>query len=421
MDVKFVRISEIKVGDRFRQDYGDIESLKESIKRFGIICPLMVDKDMNLVAGGRRYTAATAAGLETVPVQVMDESDELLNREVELEENLERKDLNWQEEVALKAEIDRIKRLRYGSYEDDRLSGWSTTKTAELLGESKANVSRDLELAEASSKFPDLLKEKTKRDAYKKLRELKEAIILKEIEKRTGDKAPVQWKWASEHYMVGDAFEGLERMRPGTAHLIECDPPYGIQIDEVMRYGEGREEFNELSDGDFAEQTSRLSKLLFKIGAENSYLLFWFAFKRQAVVFESLRGAGWDVDPVPAIWVKERTTKPADARSRLMGQYESFYVCRKGTPTLAKPSSNVFMFSAPSHDARICLTEKPIELYDALLDVFLSPGMRVVCPFLGSGNFMLSCYRRNIPCYGWDTSAEMKEKFLVRVKKMFEV
>jgi ParB/RepB/Spo0J family partition protein len=416
-----VPIGDIKVGTRFRQDYGDLERLAESIKRYGLIQPLAVDAAYNLLAGGRRYAGALLVGLEKVPVRVIEQLDELTKREIELEENIERKDLSWQEEVSLKKEIDELKRAKFGSFEDNRATGWSSAKTAELLGESPANLSRDLELAKATEFFPELSQEKTKQDAQRKLRQIKETLVLRELEKRQPDKLPGQWKWAKDHYMIGDTMAGLEKMRPGTAHLIECDPPYGIDIDEILRTADisNREDFVEATPEDFPTFMNKLCELLFKIATDDAYLLMWFAWINQQKTHDSLTNAGWLVDPIPGIWVKNAPGKPADANVRLMVRYEQFYLARKGLPTLAKPSTNVFIHdSVPVHD-RICLTEKPTSLYDDLLDLFYRPRMRVVCPFLGSGSFMLACYKRDLLCYGWDLSERSKELFLQRVWREF--
>lgn len=416
-----VKLNEIKVGTRFRTDYGDLERLANSIKSHGLIQPLAVARDLTLLAGGRRYAAAMLAGLRSVPVRIIEEADDLERRAIELEENIERKDLTWQEEINLKAEIDELKKKKHGDYADNRTKGWSSKDTADLLGESPANVSRDLELSKATEVFPELAKEKTKADAHRKLKQLKELVILKELESRRPEKLPGQWKWAKDHYMVGDTLAGLERMREGTAHLIECDPPYGIAIDEILRTADvsNREDFTEASPEDFPAFISKLADLLFKIANFNSYLIMWFAWKHQQTTYDALTKAGWLVDPIPGIWVKNAPGKPADAHVRLMVRYEQFYLARRGEPTLGRPATNVFVHdSVPVHD-RICLTEKPVSLYDDLLDIFYKPRIRAVCPFLGSGAFMLSCYKRDLLCYGWDLSERSKELFLQRVWREF--
>jgi ParB family chromosome partitioning protein len=88
--------------DQPRQDLGDLEELKASIRAHGILQPLIVTalefQRYQLVAGERRYTAAREMGLRTVPalVRTVEEHRRL---EVQLVENLHRKDLNPLEEA----------------------------------------------------------------------------------------------------------------------------------------------------------------------------------------------------------------------------------------------------------------------------------------------------------------------------------
>ena len=83
-------------------DPDKLERLTESVKEHGILEPLLVrllpDKKYELVAGERRYRAASAAGLAEVPVVVKELTDsEAL--QLALVENLQREDLNPVEET----------------------------------------------------------------------------------------------------------------------------------------------------------------------------------------------------------------------------------------------------------------------------------------------------------------------------------
>ena len=73
-----------------------LEELATSIKRYGVIQPIIVTKMDNyyqIVAGERRWRAAKKAGLMEIPCLVRD-STERKNREIALIENIQRKDLN---------------------------------------------------------------------------------------------------------------------------------------------------------------------------------------------------------------------------------------------------------------------------------------------------------------------------------------
>lgn len=86
---------------RLEFKHEQLEQLAESIKKFGILAPLLVvrkDDGYQLIAGERRWQAAILIGLEEVPVIVREATDlEML--EISLLENLQREDLNPVEEA----------------------------------------------------------------------------------------------------------------------------------------------------------------------------------------------------------------------------------------------------------------------------------------------------------------------------------
>jgi ParB family transcriptional regulator, chromosome partitioning protein len=87
-----------------RTDFGEdeIQSLCDSLRAHGLLQPLVVravEGGYQLVAGERRFRAATKAGWSDVPVQVI-EADDRQMAELALVENLQRKDLNALEKAA---------------------------------------------------------------------------------------------------------------------------------------------------------------------------------------------------------------------------------------------------------------------------------------------------------------------------------
>ena len=78
-------------------DEGAMNDLANSIKEHGVINPIVVNRGKNgrymIIAGERRFRAATMAGLERVPVIIKD-YDEKEIQEISLIENLQREDLN---------------------------------------------------------------------------------------------------------------------------------------------------------------------------------------------------------------------------------------------------------------------------------------------------------------------------------------
>lgn len=86
-------ISKIIVGDRRREDLGDVAGLARSIDKYGLLQPVVVDSRARLVAGERRLRACQRLGMKWIPVQQLDDLSDAQLREIELEENLRRKDL----------------------------------------------------------------------------------------------------------------------------------------------------------------------------------------------------------------------------------------------------------------------------------------------------------------------------------------
>ncbi|MGV2338628.1 MAG UNVERIFIED_CONTAM: ParB/RepB/Spo0J family partition protein [Planctomycetaceae bacterium] len=122
-------------------DQAAIDELSESIRRHGVLQPLIVrpraEGGYQLVAGERRWRAAQQAGLEAVPCRVIDFSDRQ-SMEVALEENLKREDLN----VLEKAGAFREYLERFGGTIEDLARQLSMSRA------SLSNMLRLLELAE---------------------------------------------------------------------------------------------------------------------------------------------------------------------------------------------------------------------------------------------------------------------------------
>lgn len=90
-------LESITVSKRRRDDYGDIDGLAESIRKYGLLHPVVIDDEGTLVAGERRLRAVQALGWESVDVRDIGELSAAERAEIELEENLQRKDLTTHE------------------------------------------------------------------------------------------------------------------------------------------------------------------------------------------------------------------------------------------------------------------------------------------------------------------------------------
>lgn len=129
----------LKEDERQRADH-DISDLVMSVSMRGVYNPIIVREDFSIVAGARRYLAATEAGLETVPVRIAHRDLTPLDLQIiELEENTRRRDLHWQELALAYYRLHEI----YLVQDPD----WKPAQTADALNISHSTLSRHLAVA----------------------------------------------------------------------------------------------------------------------------------------------------------------------------------------------------------------------------------------------------------------------------------
>ncbi|MBN1410683.1 MAG: ParB N-terminal domain-containing protein [Spirochaetales bacterium] len=87
-------INKIKISKRIRKDLGDLNSLENSMMKFGQFSPIIIDVNNELIAGHRRLEAAKKLGWSTVNVFIVRNTTDIEKLEIELEENIQRKELS---------------------------------------------------------------------------------------------------------------------------------------------------------------------------------------------------------------------------------------------------------------------------------------------------------------------------------------
>jgi ParB/RepB/Spo0J family partition protein len=429
MQISKVKIESIKINDRFRKDMGNLDELALSIQSKGLIQPITIDTEHNLLAGGRRLTACQIVGLSTVPCIIRETEDELDAKEIELFENIHRKDMEWHEQAELTSRIHALMQEKHAD-KYGKLS-WKNNDTAKLLGKSESAVRLDVEMSKMVEVLPDLKNEKKASDARRKYNRLIENQIVQEALTEAKSKGKAQRiTFANSHYMIGDSLPAMlaqgKHVSEGTragAHFAEVDPPYAIALDEMNANKNklGLDEYHEIPSSDYPEFMKYTTALVYKCLAKDAFCVWWHGPSWHELVRTSLLNAGFKLDPIPGIWYKSNTGAASMApNTHLARNYEPFFIARKGTPQLRKPGrSNVFDFQGVSPTARIHATERPVTLIREILTTFTGPKHTIICPFLGSGNTIIAAYHEGMNCYGWDLSEEMKSHFLTRVQKEF--
>ena len=129
-------------------DEEGIEELAESIKRYGVIQPIIVvkkDDYYEIVAGERRWRASKKAGLKEIPAIIREGTDRH-NKEVALIENIQREDLNAYEKAL------GIKEL---------MDNYSLTQqeVAEILGKSRSGIGNTVRILNLDPRVLELVKQ----------------------------------------------------------------------------------------------------------------------------------------------------------------------------------------------------------------------------------------------------------------------
>ncbi len=131
--------------DQPRTEIGDLTELTASISEKGVLEPLLVKPMMGrwmIIAGERRWRAATAAGLVELPCIEMD-VDESAVAEIALIENMQRKDLTpWEEADGLRALCERF--------------GYTHEDVARKVGKSRSTVTEALSIASIPSSIREI-------------------------------------------------------------------------------------------------------------------------------------------------------------------------------------------------------------------------------------------------------------------------
>jgi len=97
--LKDIPLTAITIGERFRKDLGDIEGLAKSIDAIGLLHPILVTTDYELIIGRRRLAAHAHLGRETISARVIDLDDPFT---AEVDENEQRKAYAMSECVGIK-------------------------------------------------------------------------------------------------------------------------------------------------------------------------------------------------------------------------------------------------------------------------------------------------------------------------------
>ena len=406
MSLVMVDVDEIEVGeDRFRKKVDGIASLAESIDEVGIIePPVVTPKDEGgylLVAGERRMRAVKELGWDAVEVKVVKELDKLKRRQLELAENVERKDMRWHEEVEAEKRLHEISQELHGKSASGSEEGWDMKDTGKEVEKSESQVSRDLELAEAIEQFPELREKSSKRAAKREYERMKKKVADDMLADRIKkEKAPPG--------VINDSFQNhmKNEMESRSVDFIVADPPWGISIEDSGAVGRS-EVWNNEQRGDeiFDDETSNaldlMDQMLFhchRVLKENRHMIIFCA-EQHLNTIQDMADKHFNVNNVIGVWDKLDVGRPKTYW--LQSRHEIFIDISKGKREVEQGTGTVFRHKKPSNKKRIHPTQKPVSLVRELIEIYTFPGEVVLDPTMGSGSTVVAALqtgRKDVDC-----------------------
>lgn len=133
-----VSVNQINVGPRFRKELGDIESLAKNIQELGLLQPIVLNENYDLIAGERRLEACKSLGWNEMPAVIVNLQDIIRG---EFAENAFRKEFTVSEMVAIKRAIEPLEREQA---RERQLAGQPPAESAEGGGAVRDRIASSL-------------------------------------------------------------------------------------------------------------------------------------------------------------------------------------------------------------------------------------------------------------------------------------
>ena len=317
MRVTETNVADIVVGERFRKDVGDLDTLAAAIKERGLLQPITIDKDdpPKLIAGCHRIFAVQSLGWKEMSTLAIDAPEEIDAREIELMENIERKDMTWDERALLERRIFDLKR--------EKDPDWTMDKQSEATGKSRGGISRRLHLAKVLDVVPELADCVTEDEAWKQYKKLEETAVVKRLKETVPIEYKGAYKDAEKHFVTDDALLRLPKVKDGSVGFAEVDPPYGIELPESKKQRSKKaatrslDAYNEIFWKDYPAFLEAIATETYRILAPDAFCVWWFGYPWYGQVRSTLTKAGFKVNPIPAVWVKGRSGQTASPDTML--------------------------------------------------------------------------------------------------------
>lgn len=407
------------------------ESLVASVAKFGIFNPLIVKAlesgsvqeargyTYELVAGERRITAANTCGLTSVPIRLMSSLDPLEAYRLELEENLRREDLTWQDRCRAIAKLHNFNLQAQPS--------WTMQQTAEELWITLGNVSMyirvSLELEDprihacnSCRAAYDLLGRRDSRvvdDTISEILEVGFGLTTPQPANEASHVIPTDGEPSStapEPARIGTAGSPIHRASPTGPplrgggifnldflqwapqysgpkfNLLHCDFPYGIDAFSGGSNRQHKDVGYDDSPDIYWALLRGLCENLDKLLAHSAHIIFWFSMNHYQETLEFLHthapGIVWD--PFPLIWHKsDNAGMIPDANRGGRRTYETALFGSREDRKIIKPLA--ISYAAPT-DKTLHPSTKPVPVLKHFFSMLVDNGTRLLDPTCGSGS-----------------------------------
>lgn len=349
-----------------------INKLRASIREFGFINPVIIDRDYNVIAGHGRILASQEEGIDKVPCVFVDYLTDAQKKAYIIADNRMALDADWDEEL-LKIEIESLK-------DDDFDLSFTGFDESELL---------DL--------FGDDSKGKVEDDNFDLSSALEKASFVEK-----GD----VWTVGKHRLMCGDTTskEDVQTLMGDTKEtLILTDPPYGVSFKSssgltIENDSMKNDEFYNFLLSAFKNMADHLEKggSAYVFHADTEGLNF-----RKAFVDSGFHLAGC------CIWVKNSLVL---GRSDYQWQHEpvlyGFMQNGKHRWYSDRKQTTIWNFDKPKKNSNHP-TSKPLDLLSYPIGNSTQENAVVIDTFGGSGSTLMACEKMNRICY----TMELDEKY----------
>jgi ParB/RepB/Spo0J family partition protein len=382
MQIKLAKII-IERESRQRKQLEGITSLAASIKRNGVIQPVVLDENFKLIAGERRCTAAKEAGLIEIPYVLFANLSAEQRERIELEENIKRVELSWRDECEA---VSKYYTLRKADSPEITIND-----VAEELAMSSKTLRDRLQVQKEIDSGNEIVKSATVFSAAKNItertNERREAALMEDIAEIFN--APSENVAQIIDYQVpllnADFTEWTAAYTGFKFNFIHCDFPYGKNANKnaqgTINLDNGYADTPEV----YANLLRTLAFAMDNVIAENAHLVFWFSIDTYEQTYEALTLMGWTVNRFPFIWGKSDNTgllpDPTRGPRRI---YETAFLASRGDRKIIKAVGNCVWEPATKNSGH--MSEKPVPVLTHLFRMYVDKTTVMLDPTCGSGN-----------------------------------